>query len=218
VTGLLPIAKGGTGTGTAFTVGSVLFAGASGVYGQDNANFFWDAANHRLGIGTASPNALLSVHVATNVNLTVRNRSGNVDLLAVTDNDAATAPLAIWGSRVNIGLNGGVTAIGTNTGAAPDATAVNTLSVNGRTSIGAGYLANAAPTNGLIVQGSVGIGTTTPAASALLELSSSIGALLVTRMTTTQKNALTAVNGMILYDSTLGKFQGYEEGVWTNLI
>ena len=55
VTGTLPVANGGTGTATAFTAGSVVFAGASGVYTQDNANLFWDNANDRLGIGTASP-------------------------------------------------------------------------------------------------------------------------------------------------------------------
>ena len=64
--------------------------------------------------------------------------------------------------------------------------------------------------------GNVGIGTASPATSALLELASTTGVLLITRMTTTQKNALTPVNGMIVYDSTLGKFQGYEAGAWNN--
>jgi hypothetical protein len=50
---------GGTGTGTSFTTGSVVFAGASGVYNQSNANFFWDNSNIRLGIGTSSPQILL---------------------------------------------------------------------------------------------------------------------------------------------------------------
>jgi hypothetical protein len=40
---------------TSATAGSVLFAGASGVLQQDNANLFWDDANNRLGIGTATP-------------------------------------------------------------------------------------------------------------------------------------------------------------------
>jgi hypothetical protein len=48
----VPVAAGGTGTATAFTAGSVVYAGASGVYSQDNVNFFWDSTNHRLGIGT----------------------------------------------------------------------------------------------------------------------------------------------------------------------
>ena len=40
--GTIGVAYGGTGTATAFTAGSVVFAGASGVYSQDNANLFWD--------------------------------------------------------------------------------------------------------------------------------------------------------------------------------
>lgn len=51
-----------------------------------------------------------------------------------------------------------------------------------------------------------------------LELSSTLGYLLLNRLTTAQKNALTAVNGMVVYDSTLNKFQGYENGAWTSFI
>ncbi len=56
----LPVINGGTGTLTAFTLGSVPFAGASGVYSQNNANLFWDNTNARLGIGTATPARPLS--------------------------------------------------------------------------------------------------------------------------------------------------------------
>lgn len=55
VSGTLPVTNGGTGTATQFTVGSVIFAGASGVYAQDNASLFFDDSNNRLGIGTSSP-------------------------------------------------------------------------------------------------------------------------------------------------------------------
>jgi hypothetical protein len=67
--GTLAVANGGTGTATAFTAGSVVFAGASGVYTQDNANLFWDNANDRLGIGTATPGVTLDV-AGDNVRLT----------------------------------------------------------------------------------------------------------------------------------------------------
>jgi len=53
------MAIGGTITGA--TQGSVLFAGASGVLAQDNANLFWDDANNRLGIGTNAPSTPLHV-------------------------------------------------------------------------------------------------------------------------------------------------------------
>jgi hypothetical protein len=61
VSGTLPVANGGTGTATAFTAGSVVFAGASGVYSQDNANLFFDDTNNRLGVGTVTPDTLLHV-------------------------------------------------------------------------------------------------------------------------------------------------------------
>jgi hypothetical protein len=79
--GVLPPSGGGTGTSTVFTQGSVVFAGASGVYSQDNANFFWDDTNNFLGIGTALPAARL--HVA----------GGNIQL----DNDQAIQ----WGGGNN---------------------------------------------------------------------------------------------------------------------
>ena len=40
----------------------------------------------------------------------------------------------------------------------------------------------------------------------------------VPRLTTTQRDALTAVAGMVIYNSTTNKFQGYENGSWANLI
>ena len=36
--------------------------------------------------------------------------------------------------------------------------------------------------------------------------------------TTTERNALTAANGMVIYNSSDNKFQGYENGAWVNLI
>ena len=43
------------------TQGSALFAGANGVILEDNANFFWDDTNNRLGIGTTNPGQALSI-------------------------------------------------------------------------------------------------------------------------------------------------------------
>ena len=60
----------------------------------------------------------------------------------------------------------------------------------------------------------VGIGTLNPAVSAVLDLTSTDGALLVPRMTSTERDALTAINGMILYNSTTGAFNFYEGGAW----
>lgn len=64
--GTIGVGYGGTGTSTQFTAGSVVFAGASGVYSQSNANLFWDNSNSRLGVGTASPYARFTVIPASN--------------------------------------------------------------------------------------------------------------------------------------------------------
>lgn len=52
ITGTTPVGNGGTGTATAFTQGSVVFAGASGVYSQSNSTLFWDSTQKFLGLGT----------------------------------------------------------------------------------------------------------------------------------------------------------------------
>ncbi|OHB77363.1 MAG: hypothetical protein A2Z34_11500 [Planctomycetes bacterium RBG_16_59_8] len=62
--------------------------------------------------------------------------------------------------------------------------------------------------------GNIGIGTTSPATSAMLDVSSTTGAILIPRMTTAQRNALTAANGMIVYNTSTNAFNFYENGAW----
>jgi hypothetical protein len=61
VTGILPVANGGTNTSTAFTAGSVVFAGSGGTYTQDNSGLFWDNTNKRLGVNDNTPNSIIEV-------------------------------------------------------------------------------------------------------------------------------------------------------------
>jgi hypothetical protein len=65
--GTIGVGYGGTGTSTAFTAGSVVFAGASGVYSQSNANFFWDNTNKRLGLNTTTPGYQLNTYASVDV-------------------------------------------------------------------------------------------------------------------------------------------------------
>ena len=81
----IPQYSGGGGGGmaiggsiTSATAGSVLFAGTSGVLAQNNANFFWDNTNARLGIGTTSPSAPVTVFNASSTNVI------NIHLVATT--------------------------------------------------------------------------------------------------------------------------------------
>ena len=50
-----------------------------------------------------------------------------------------------------------------------------------------------------------------------LTVTSTTAALTVSRMTTTQRDALTAAVGMIIYNTTDSKFQGYAGSSWVNL-
>lgn len=50
-----------------------------------------------------------------------------------------------------------------------------------------------------------------------LEVNSTTRAFLPSRMTTAQRNALTAVDGMVIYNSSTNKLQGRINGAWINL-
>lgn len=67
-----------TGSASTFTQGSVLFAGATGALAQDNANFFWDDTNNRLGIGTTTPTLALDVRGRIGALVGTSTQVGNV--------------------------------------------------------------------------------------------------------------------------------------------
>ncbi len=50
---------------TGFSTGSVPFVNSSGILAQDLANFFWDATNRRLGLGTSLPTANLTLRAGS---------------------------------------------------------------------------------------------------------------------------------------------------------
>lgn len=67
ISGIVPVSKGGTGTDSAFSRGSIVFTDATGQYRQNNNQFFWSNDSLRLGIGTRNPYSRLSLgHGASN--------------------------------------------------------------------------------------------------------------------------------------------------------
>ena len=68
------------GTVTSGTTGSVLFIGASSTLAEDNANFFWDDTNNRLGIGTTTPSVPFELYSAsaTNRGLTITQATNDI--------------------------------------------------------------------------------------------------------------------------------------------
>jgi hypothetical protein len=71
---------------------------------------------------------------------------------------------------------------------------------------------NNANGNNLVNTGTIGVGTATPNASAAVDISSTTGSLLLPRMTTAQRNNLTAAEGMMIYNTTETQYQGYGYG------
>ena len=146
------------GAGNLTTVGAVPYVSASGILNQDPADFFWDATNNRLGIGSNAPLTTLQVQGLANTAFT--NNPGTLFLHA-TDSFAAGMGAGIWFS-----------------GRFTTSTAVNTygyiggLKENATDGNQAGKLVFGTRQNGtggndmtrmtILSSGNVGIGTTTP--------------------------------------------------------
>ena len=153
------------------TPGSVLFAGASNDLQQDNGNLFWNITNHRLGIGTSSPNWALQV-------------TGATPSIALSDYYSAATP-NLW----LLSSEGGNFYISSSTGTYATSTPVSALTILSNGNIGvstntpgaqfsiAGLAGDPYPmfmvstssalfgTNTVFIissNGKVGIGTTTP--------------------------------------------------------
>lgn len=64
----------------------------------------------------------------------------------------------------------------------------------------------------------IGIGTTNPDASSILEIKSTNKGMLTPRMTTAQRTAITSpANGLLVYDTTENSFYFYQDTVWTRI-
>ena len=84
-----------------------------------------------------------------------------------------------------------------------------------RLAVGTNYLDSSTVTvadDQLIVEGEVGIGNTDPQGA--LDITSTTGALIVPRMSTAQRDALSASNGMIVYNTSTDEFNFRENGAW----
>jgi hypothetical protein len=158
------------GSITSATAGSVLYVGASGVLAQDNSNFYYDYTNIRIGLGTTSPQQILSINnpfsSAGTLYPIVISQNAGVELGGVYSvADAVTSPIAAGlAFKVyvqNSGLieklritNAGLVGINTTT-------IGSQFQVNGNVALGYST-STAAPTNGLAVSGNAGFGTNTP--------------------------------------------------------
>jgi len=179
------------------TAGSVLFSNGTTI-AQDNANFFWDDTNNRLGIGTATPARPLDVigQIAATGNVYAPNfYTPNAGL----ENEAVGGGASYFKVYTNIDNRPVYLASNNN----------NILAVNS-------YAANSYKGVGISDGGS-------PAAiinnsSILLGLDSTTRGFLLPSLTTTQRNAIaTPSTGLQVYNNTTNKISYYDGSSWIEL-
>lgn len=98
---------------TGFTAGSITFAGASGVFSQNNTKLFWDNTNYRVGINTATPAVSIAVSatdaVLLPVGTTAQRPTGAKGYIRYNDTTSSFEGYngSAWGS-IGGGATGGV--------------------------------------------------------------------------------------------------------------
>ena len=90
---------------------------------------------------------------------------------------------------------------------------VSYLPLTGETMLGPVNLGN----YNIVNLSGLAIGVSSLTANVALQVDSVVGAILLPRMTTTQRNGITAINAMLIYNTTTNKFQGYANGSWDDL-
>ena len=96
--GILPVTKGGTGTGTAFTQNSIVFAGAAGAYSQNNAKLNWNDATSRF----EAAGAIAASNGGTRSNSIAYDNINNWGTITSVESGVGSKPLKISASNVNL--------------------------------------------------------------------------------------------------------------------
>lgn len=196
----------------------------SGAFGADSL-FNWDNTNKRLAVGETTPTARVHIKgegsTSATTSLLVQNSAGT-DMLFVTDDKIVNARQTLrvnhnsnssryvniaWGSlRANdtgteLSLYGGGYA--------------SVIYLNGSTkSTAAG--ATGIQSTGVLIAASVSQSSFDPEDSAQLQVDSTTKGFLPPRMTTTERNAIEATAGLIVYNTTDNNLNYYNGTSWTS--
>ena len=164
-----------------------------------------------VGIGTSSPTASLSLSNGTN------------------DSNGIKMQASGWGYYARSGINGTSggqfiqsTNWNANTNAVDSASYGTTAIIHDAPSGSVQFktaTTNTVPVEAMRIDssGNVGIGTSSPSASAILDVQSTTKGVRFPNMTTTQKNAMADVAGIQVFDTTLGKMCFNTGSAWETI-
>lgn len=228
VAGVLPLIRGGTNKAMTASSGAIVYSDADS-FELDGTHLNWNAAIQQLTLNadgasyTAAP-ANTIFHTVGNNGVTSRlvfdSHNSGVNgsyLLGRHARGSAALPTAVNSGDTLLGVAGigyGATGYPTNGSAYMLIRASETFTDTSTASniqFHTTPTGSTAPVQRVYIEstGHVSIGASAPAASAKLDIQGTDGALVIPRMTTAQKNALTATAGMTVYDTTLGRFECY---------
>ncbi|MCZ7593708.1 MAG: hypothetical protein M5U16_01430 [Hyphomicrobium sp.] len=162
--------------------------GASG-FAADDVNLVWDDTNDRLGIGTAAPTQKLQIADINPMMSLLTSSAGKQGGMLFYDNTTTDYKWYMGYNYNNAGDGNFFIRRGN------DSTGGITLLPDGI--------------------GNVGIGTATPAATALLDLTSTSKGFLPPRMDTTQRNTIASpATGLMIYNTTNAGLEVYDGSAW----
>ena len=206
-----------------FGAGKNTTSGWGNFYAGYNAAQFATSANQNIVIGNSAATTLANA-----------TRCIVIGFGANVSNSSADNQIVIGHQSISLGVNttyigtsntartvlGGSLVMGSTTASANARThTIGSGNVEGTYSLWATNSTNSASEPGLCVRDDlkVGIRTNSIDAGAALEVDGTTGGILFPRLTTTQRDALTPVNGLMIYNTTTSKFQGYAGGAWVDL-
>lgn len=196
----------------------------SGAFGADSL-FNWDNTNKRLGVGETTPTARVHIKgegaTSATTSLLVQNSAGT-DMLFVTDDKIVNARQnlrvhhnSVSSRYVNIGW-GSLRANDTGTELSLYGGGYSSvIYLNGSTkSTAAG--ATGIQSTGVLIAASVSQSSFDPEDSAQLQVDSTTKGFLPPRMTSTQRDAIEATAGLIVYNTTDNNLNYYNGTSWTS--
>ena len=216
-------ATGGSG-GSNWTVGSGYIRASTSTDGVWGAYFVATSTSATstfagaVGIGTTTPSKRLVVNVSTNDDgiALVNNATGRTigSIYRDSNNDRGTLDLyngtsvgvRLVGYSTGVNVMGSALLLGDSNGSGVGAG--NKLSVSGGATIGTGYKASSAPTGGLLVEGSIGIGTTTPGFPLTVTGNSFFGGNVTATGTLALSGLATLSSGLSVNSETVTDFTG----------